>query len=205
MSVLAAKQPGGCVELVSHLGGAYGSGRQPGGLGCRAGFNTKGCLFVCLAVEKPGQPRGCRGWFATIGAFGLGRNVKGAFGLTATHKGAFGCPGRVREFNCGDSWEIAEKRACFSSKNYVRMFLMALHPKWRTKVTAIEELKDLSSLALDELIGNLKVHELVMEKDSEICKGKKKRVKSIALKAKKESSDDETSTSKVMTKNILWP
>nr|GEW82884.1 hypothetical protein [Tanacetum cinerariifolium] len=47
-------------------------------------------------------------------------------------------------------------------------FLRALHPKWRAKVTVIEESKDLSSLALDELIGNLK----------------------------KESSDDETSTSR---------
>ncbi|GKF14980.1 hypothetical protein Tco_0056442, partial [Tanacetum coccineum] len=59
----------------------------------------------------------------------------------------------------------------------------------------IEESKDLSSLALDELISNLKVHEVVMNKDSEIYKDKKERVKSIALKAKKESSDDETSTS----------
>ncbi|GKD34544.1 hypothetical protein Tco_1250053 [Tanacetum coccineum] len=83
----------------------------------------------------------------------------------------------------------------FSSKNYVRKFLRALHPKSRAKVMTIKELKDLSSLALDELIDNLKVHELVMEKDSEIYKGKKERVKSIALKAKKESSDDETSTS----------
>ncbi|GKE44293.1 ribonuclease H-like domain-containing protein, partial [Tanacetum coccineum] len=58
-----------------------------------------------------------------------------------------------------------------------------------------EESKDLSSLALDELISNLKVHEVVMEKDSEIYKGKKARVKSIFLKAKKESSNDETSTS----------
>ncbi|GJS11894.1 copia protein [Tanacetum coccineum] len=74
-------------------------------------------------------------------------------------------------------------------------FLRALHPKWREKVMTIEESKDLSSLALDELIGNLKVHEVVMEKDSEIYKGKKERVKSIALKAKKESSDDETLTS----------
>ncbi|GKB04705.1 hypothetical protein Tco_0832900 [Tanacetum coccineum] len=83
----------------------------------------------------------------------------------------------------------------FCSKNYVRKFHMALHPKWRAKVMAIEESKDLSSLALDELIGNLKVHEVVMEKDSEIYRGKKERMKSIALKAKKESSDDETSTS----------
>ncbi|GJZ50839.1 retrovirus-related pol polyprotein from transposon TNT 1-94 [Tanacetum coccineum] len=39
------------------------------------------------------------------------------------------------------------------------------------------------------------VHESSMEKDSEIYRGKKERVKFIALKAKKESSDDETSTS----------
>ncbi|GJR99315.1 hypothetical protein Tco_0315824 [Tanacetum coccineum] len=80
----------------------------------------------------------------------------------------------------------------FSNKNYVRKFCRGLHPKWRTKVTAIEESKDLSLLALDELIGNLKVHEVVMEKDSKLYKGKKERVKSIALKAKKEFSDDET-------------
>ncbi|GKE97008.1 zf-CCHC domain-containing protein [Tanacetum coccineum] len=84
----------------------------------------------------------------------------------------------------------------FSSKNYVRKFLRALHPKWRSKVMVIEESKDLSSLAVDELIGNLKVHEVVMEKDSKIYRGKKERVKSITLKAKKESSDDETLTSK---------
>nr|GEW29113.1 zf-CCHC domain-containing protein/UBN2 domain-containing protein [Tanacetum cinerariifolium] len=83
----------------------------------------------------------------------------------------------------------------FSNKNYIRKFLRALHPKWRANVTAIEESKDLSSLALDELIDNLKVHEVVMEKDFEIHKGKKERIKSITLKAKKESNDDETLTS----------
>ncbi|GJU76205.1 hypothetical protein Tco_1273275 [Tanacetum coccineum] len=83
----------------------------------------------------------------------------------------------------------------FSSKNYVRKFLRALHPKLRAKVTTIEKSKDLSSLALDELIGNLKVHEVVMEKDSKIHKGKKEQIKSTALIAKKESSVDETSTS----------
>nr|GEX05166.1 UBN2 domain-containing protein [Tanacetum cinerariifolium] len=84
----------------------------------------------------------------------------------------------------------------FSNKNYVRKFFKALHPKWRANVTAIEESKDLSLLALDELISNLKVHEVVMEKNSKIYRGKKERVKSIALKGKKESSDDETLTSK---------
>ncbi|GJR75034.1 zf-CCHC domain-containing protein [Tanacetum coccineum] len=70
--------------------------------------------------------------------------------------------------------------------------------RFNTIITSLKALgkesKDLSSLALDELIGNLKVHEVVMEKDSKIYRGKKERVKSITLKAKKESSDDETST-----------
>nr|GFA72344.1 UBN2 domain-containing protein [Tanacetum cinerariifolium] len=58
----------------------------------------------------------------------------------------------------------------YSSKNYVRKHFRALHHKWRAKVTTIEESKDLTSLSLDELIGN--------------------------LKAKKESSDEECSTSR---------
>ncbi|GJV91047.1 retrovirus-related pol polyprotein from transposon TNT 1-94 [Tanacetum coccineum] len=81
----------------------------------------------------------------------------------------------------------------YSSKNYVRKFLRALHPKWRVKVTKIEESKDLTSLSLDELIGNIKVYEMIIKKDSEIVKAKVKR-KSLALKVKKESSDEECST-----------
>nr|GEU95785.1 retrovirus-related Pol polyprotein from transposon TNT 1-94 [Tanacetum cinerariifolium] len=50
------------------------------------------------------------------------------------------------------------------------------------------------SLSLNELIGNLKVHEMIIKKDSEILKAKVKR-KSLALKARKESSDEECSTS----------
>ena len=49
-------------------------------------------------------------------------------------------------------------------------------------------------MLLDELIGNLKVHKMVMEKDSELIKGKKEKVKSIALKARVKSSDDESSS-----------
>nr|GEY16713.1 uncharacterized mitochondrial protein AtMg00810-like [Tanacetum cinerariifolium] len=81
----------------------------------------------------------------------------------------------------------------YSRKNYVRKFIRALHPKWRVKVTAIEESKDLTSLSLDELIGNLKVHEMIIKKDSEIVKAKVKR-KSLDLKTKKESSDEECLT-----------
>ncbi|GKF71893.1 zf-CCHC domain-containing protein, partial [Tanacetum coccineum] len=73
-------------------------------------------------------------------------------------------------------------------------FLRALHPKWRAKVTTIEESKDLTLLSLDGLIGNIKVHEIIIKKDSEIFNAKVER-KSLALKAKKESSDEECSTS----------
>ncbi|GKA27363.1 DUF4219 domain-containing protein [Tanacetum coccineum] len=82
----------------------------------------------------------------------------------------------------------------YSSKNYVRKFLRALHPKWKEKVMAIEESNDLTSLSLDELIGNLKVHEMIIKKDFKIVKAKVER-KSIGLKAKKESSDEECLTS----------
>ncbi|GJV72131.1 hypothetical protein Tco_1492126 [Tanacetum coccineum] len=82
----------------------------------------------------------------------------------------------------------------YSSKNYVRKFLRDLHPKWIAMVTTIKELKDLTSLSLDELIENLKVHEMIIKNDSEIVKAKAER-KSLALNAKKESSDEECSTS----------
>ncbi|GJW94117.1 hypothetical protein Tco_0173789 [Tanacetum coccineum] len=61
--------------------------------------------------------------------------------------------------------------------------------------TAIEESKDLSTPPLDELIGNLKVYEVVLEKDSEISKSKKEKYKSLALKARKVLSEEEASSS----------
>ncbi|GKA76454.1 hypothetical protein Tco_0782915 [Tanacetum coccineum] len=47
----------------------------------------------------------------------------------------------------------------FSSKNCVRKFLRALHPKCHAKVTEIEESKNITTLSLDELIANLKVYD----------------------------------------------
>nr|GFA22408.1 UBN2 domain-containing protein [Tanacetum cinerariifolium] len=103
----------------------------------------------------------------------------------------------IAKSRVGYSGSGVERRALdegYSRKNYVRKFLRALNPKWRANVTTIEESKDLSSLSLDELIENLKVHEMIIKKDSEIVKEKVKR-KSFALKAKKESSDKDCSTS----------
>nr|GEW90917.1 zinc finger, CCHC-type [Tanacetum cinerariifolium] len=65
----------------------------------------------------------------------------------------------IREFKESQDLYISiamTKLIGFSSKNCVRKFLRALHPKWRAKVTMIEESKNLTTLSLDELIGNLK-------------------------------------------------
>ncbi|GKA57020.1 retrovirus-related pol polyprotein from transposon TNT 1-94 [Tanacetum coccineum] len=83
----------------------------------------------------------------------------------------------------------------FSIRNHVRKFLRALPTKWRPKVMAIDESKDLSTLPLDELIGNLKVYEVVLEKDLETSRNKKEKYKSLTLKARKVLSEEEATSS----------
>nr|GFA44762.1 UBN2 domain-containing protein [Tanacetum cinerariifolium] len=63
----------------------------------------------------------------------------------------------------------------YSNKNYVMKFLRALHSKWRAKVTAIEESKELTSPSLDELIDNLKVNQVIIKTHSEIVKGMREK------------------------------
>nr|GEW33338.1 hypothetical protein [Tanacetum cinerariifolium] len=60
----------------------------------------------------------------------------------------------------------------YSSKNHVKKFLRALHPKCRAKVMTIEELKDLMSLSLDDLIRNLKrkILETTSERQKDVPK-----------------------------------
>ncbi|GKA42202.1 retrotransposon protein, putative, ty1-copia subclass, partial [Tanacetum coccineum] len=97
----------------------------------------------------------------------------------------------------------------YSSKNHMRKFLRALPLKWRAKVTAIEELKDLATLPLDELIGNLKVYEMVLDNNGVASKiTTKEKVKSLALKAKvtsdsKGESDEDIDEEEAETFNFL--
>ncbi|GJY19138.1 hypothetical protein Tco_0390629, partial [Tanacetum coccineum] len=51
----------------------------------------------------------------------------------------------------------------YSSKNHVGNFLRTLSLKWIAKVMTIEEAKDLATLPLDELFGNLKVYKMILE------------------------------------------
>nr|GFA85130.1 UBN2 domain-containing protein [Tanacetum cinerariifolium] len=63
-------------------------------------------------------------------------------------------------------------------------------------MTTIEEAKDLATLPLNELIGNLKVYEMILENDGVASKTTTEMVKSLALKAKvtrEQTSDDSDS------------
>ncbi|GKA61919.1 zf-CCHC domain-containing protein [Tanacetum coccineum] len=90
----------------------------------------------------------------------------------------------------------------YFSKNHVKKFLRAIPLKWRAKVTAIEEAKDLATLPLDKLVGNLKVYKMILENDGVVSKTTtKNKVKCLALKAKvtrEQSSDDMIAKMEVM-------
>ncbi|GJX63542.1 zf-CCHC domain-containing protein [Tanacetum coccineum] len=108
------------------------------------------------------------------------------------------CRPKALERNSGFNTIITSLKTLdesFSSRNHVRKFLRDLPTKWRPKIIAIEESKDLSTLPLDELIDNLKVYEVVLEKDLEISKSKKEKYKSLALKARKVLSEEEATSS----------
>ena len=63
----------------------------------------------------------------------------------------------------------------------VMKILRSLPSKWYTKVTVIQEAKDLTKLPMEELIGSLMTYEINLTKKLQESEDKKK--KSIALKA----------------------
>ncbi|GKD97954.1 hypothetical protein Tco_1381851 [Tanacetum coccineum] len=83
-----------------------------------------------------------------------------------------------------------------SRKNHMRKFLHSLPLKWKANMMVIEEAKDLVTLPLDELIGNFKVYEMILENDGIASKTTKEKVESLALKARvtrEQTSDDSDS------------
>ena len=77
----------------------------------------------------------------------------------------------------------------------VRKVLRSLPEKFHTKITTIEESKDIGKIPLTELVGNLQTYELGLTRTGKSSKGKR-----MTLKAKSsdtnESSDDEDSKMK---------
>ncbi|XP_057418480.1 uncharacterized protein LOC130712678 [Lotus japonicus] len=84
----------------------------------------------------------------------------------------------------------------YENVDQITKILRCLHRRWRPKVTAIQEAKDLSTLRLEDLLGSLKVHEIELANDEEL-----KKLKNIAFKANssksiqtKEQSEEEESS-----------
>jgi len=56
--------------------------------------------------------------------------------------------------------ELKSLGKSFTTEELVRKILRFLPHSWETKVTAIQEAKDMKKITLDELIGNLQTYEL---------------------------------------------
>ncbi|XP_070035645.1 uncharacterized protein [Nicotiana tomentosiformis] len=70
----------------------------------------------------------------------------------------------------------------------VRKVLSVLPSSWESKVNVITEAKDLQTLTMDELVGNLKTYEMKRMKDSERREPKKE--KNLVLKAENNDSSE---------------
>jgi len=71
----------------------------------------------------------------------------------------------------------------YVASNHVSKILRSLPARWRPKVTAIEEAKDLNALSVEDLFSSLKVHEISLNEHEPA-----KKSKSIALPSKGKSS-----------------
>jgi len=71
----------------------------------------------------------------------------------------------------------------YVASDHVSKILRSLPARWRPKVTAIEEAKDLITLSVEDLVSSLKVHEISLNEHEPA-----KKSKSIALPSKGKSS-----------------
>ncbi|KAL6313657.1 hypothetical protein AAG906_010075 [Vitis piasezkii] len=103
--------------------------------------------------------------------------------LEITHEGT----NQVKEFtNIVNGLEALGKTYKESEK--VMKILRSLPSKWHTKVTAIQEAKDLTKLPMEELIGSLMTYEINLAK--KLQEGEDKKKKNIALKATTKEEED---------------
>ncbi|GJX85259.1 hypothetical protein Tco_0336033, partial [Tanacetum coccineum] len=166
---------------------------------------------VAVGAHPPGVAMAVASRMATYGGGGSTADVGG--GDTDDDDGKSDCGSEDddgKSDGCGeddyrkmmvvDEQLMSKQSECGVTQRSQSDYRLVSHPlKGRSLgqnlVTVIEESKDLSTLSLDELIGNLKVYEVVLEKDLEISKNKKEKYKSLALKARKVLSEEEASSS----------
>lgn len=85
--------------------------------------------------------------------------------------------------------EMRSLGKAYSTHDRIRKILRCLPSVWRPMVTAITQAKDLKSMNLEDLIGSLRAHEVVLQGDKPV-----KKVKTLALKASQQTpsvADDE--------------
>jgi len=90
--------------------------------------------------------------------------------------------------------ELRSLGKIYSPHDRIRKILRCLPNIWRPMVTAITQAKDLNSMALEDLIGTLRAHEVLLEEDKPSKKGKM-----IALKATQDNIDDAPSQTEEST------
>jgi len=83
--------------------------------------------------------------------------------------------------------ELKSLGKTFTTEELVRQILRFLPRSWEAKATTIQEVKDLKTLSLDELIGNLQTYELRRNSQQQ---EETKKDRGIALKIMKEDSSD---------------
>nr|XP_018629411.1 uncharacterized protein LOC108946727 [Nicotiana tomentosiformis] len=84
--------------------------------------------------------------------------------------------------------------------NLVRKILSVLPSSWESKVNAITEAKDLQTLTIDELVGNLKTYEMKKKKDHE--RREPKRKNNLVLKIDNNESSSEDADMAYLTKRF---
>ncbi|GJU96465.1 hypothetical protein Tco_1321221 [Tanacetum coccineum] len=97
------------------------------------------------------------------------------------------------EANCFIYWKT--RFETYVKSKDIDLWYIIVYGNYKPTIKDKDESKDLSTLPLDELIGNLKVYEVVLEKDLEISKNKEEKYKSLAPKARKVLSEEEATTS----------
>ncbi|XP_075087509.1 uncharacterized protein LOC142169538 [Nicotiana tabacum] len=83
--------------------------------------------------------------------------------------------------------ELKSHGKVFASKELVSKVLRIIPASWESKVTAIQEVKELDKISLDELVGNLMTHQM---RKIELHKEEPNRDKALVLKAYMEDESD---------------
>ena len=87
--------------------------------------------------------------------------------------------------------EVEALGKTYAEVEKVMKILRSLPKKWETKVTALQEAKDLTKLSLEELIGSLMTYEINLNNHKKVEENKK----SIAFMASKNDDEEEESES----------